>query len=274
MAWGETRRQKRVTAWMVAGLAGAVVLALAVPRLLAGRSSVTSHAYGQAVVTSGITVTATLSATPADPFAGTPADAFPAGAAGIALPKPLAVDGFRPTEVAADLQRVRKALIAGRLDDMMLTGHDPARLIALLAPGQRATATAWFKDAAFTGIATWIDPAVKLDPREQPRVSGRVTYASVRAGGRLTLRVTTNFVWVYAFAGPDHPVAAVHDEVSWDFPPTGMWVGTTRSYLAWTDCAAAERGLLAPVRVEGLDRPTGPAELLRPDHGMDVAKRC
>jgi len=267
-------RRGRATPWIVSGLVVAVVLALTVPRLFAAKSAVTSPAYSKAVVPSGITVTTTLSATPTDPFAGTPAAAFPTGAAGITLPKPLAVPGFGPQQVDAGLQQVRRALIAGRLDDMMLTGHDPVRLIALLAPGQRPTATAWFKNAEFTGIATWIDPAVKLDPREQPRVSGRITYASVRVGGNLALRVTTNFIWVYAFEGPDHPLAAVHDEVSWEFPAGGMWVGATRFYPAWMDCAAAERGLLAPIRAQGLDRSTGPADLLRPDHTLDVENQC
>jgi hypothetical protein len=274
VAAGDTKRRKRAAPWILAGMGVAVASALIVPRMVAAKPGAAPHPYAQAVVPSGITVTSTLSATPTDPFAGTPAAVFPKGAAGITLPPPIAVPGSSATQVEAGLRQVRQALIAGRLDDMMLTGHDPVRLIALLAPGQRATATGWFKTASFTGIATWIDPAVQLDPREQPRVSGRVTYASVRVGGIFTLRVTTNFIWVYAFAGPGHPLAAVHDEVVWEFPATGMWVGATRSYPAWMDCAAAERGLLAPIRATGPDRPTGPAELLRPDHTLDVKNQC
>jgi hypothetical protein len=34
---------------------------------------------------------------------------------------------------------VRAALFAGRLDPRMLTGHDPAALLALLDPGRRDT---------------------------------------------------------------------------------------------------------------------------------------
>src|SRR3954464_15748578 len=120
MAADQTKRRRRVTPWIAAGLAVAVVLALTVPRMVAARSAATDPAYPKAVVPSGITVSTTPSATPADPFAGTPAAAFPTGAAGITLPKPSAAPGFRSGQVDADLQQVRKALIAGRLDDMML----------------------------------------------------------------------------------------------------------------------------------------------------------
>jgi hypothetical protein len=143
----------------------------------------------------------------------------------------------------------------------------------------------WFHGVSFTRVATWIDPAVRLDPREQPRVSGRVTYASVVSGGLRTLRVTTNFIWVYAFAGPKHPLAAVHDEVHWEFPAAanlragdrGMWVGNTKSYSAWVDCAASYRGLLAPTRPEAAPRPSDsedPMALLRADHALEIADDC
>jgi hypothetical protein len=167
----------------------------------------------------------------------------------------------------------------------MLTGHDPARLIAMLAPGQRAEATMWFHGVSFTRIATWIDPAVQLDPREQPRVSGRVTYTSVISGGLRTLRVTTNFIWVYAFTGPNRRLAAVHDQVDWEFPATanlragdrGMWVGNTKNYSALVDCAASYRGLLAPTRPEAAPQPShseDPMALLQADHALEIADDC
>jgi hypothetical protein len=89
-------------------------------------------------------------------------------------------------------------------------------------------------------MATWIDPAVRLDPREEPRVSGKVTYTSTIRDGRRELRITTNFVWVYAFEGTDQPIVVIHDEIQWEFPSTkglraddhGMWIGDTKSYAA------------------------------------------
>ena len=263
----------------------AVLLGMAVPRMFSSGSGDDPVAYPTATVPSGITVTTSESAAPTDPFAGTPAANYPRGAAGITMPKPAAVPGFTAAQVGAALQQVRKALIAGRLDDMMLTGHNPSRLLALLAPNQRGPVAKWFQGTTFTGVATWIDPAVKLDPGEQPRVSGRVTYKSLTLDGIRTLRVTTNFIWVYAFKGTDPPIAAAHQEIDWEFPSTtnlragdrGMWVGASKSYTAWVDCAAAARGLLAPTRSGGTpaaDPSEDPDALLEADHALDIGDDC
>ncbi|GIE94140.1 hypothetical protein [Paractinoplanes rishiriensis] len=226
--------------------------------------------------------TVTLPAT-TDPFAGTPAAAYPKGAAGITMPAATAVAGFTVSHVDAALRKVRQALIAARLDPRMLTGHDPSGLITLLAANQREKVRREFRDRTFLSFATWIDPAVRLDPHEQPRVSGRVTYRSVTVDGLRTLRVITNFVWVYAFDRADRadrPLAAAHEEIHWEFPSTanlqagdhGMWLGDVQGYTAWVDCAAADRGLLAPT-------PPGPAptddeDLLRADHTLDIDGNC
>jgi hypothetical protein len=271
--------------WVLTGVVLAGLLALAVPRMFAAEPGAADDTYPKAGVPSGITVTTSESATPTDPFAGTPAARYPKGAAGITLPKAAAVTGFTAAEVDKALKQVRKALIAGRLDDMMLTGHDPSRLIALLAPGQRKPAAGWFDNRKFSGVATWIDPSVRLDPGEEPRVSGRMTYNSAVVGGLRTLRVTTNFIFVYAFAGPDHPLAAAHAEITWEFPTAknlragdrGMWAGESKSYSAWVDCAAARRGLLAPTRPEAAPRPSGsedPNALLEADHSLDITDEC
>jgi hypothetical protein len=264
----------------------AALVAVAVPQVLsAWQGGGAVGPYPTASVPGGITATSTRSAAPTDPFAGTPAAEYPVGAAGITMPKAAAVTGFTAAQVGADLKLVRAAMIAGRLDDTMLTGHDPARLIAMLAPGQRADASRWFHGVSFTRVATWIDLAVRLDARQRPRVSGRVTYSSVISGGLRTLRVTTNFIWVYAFAGADRPLAAVHDQVDWEFPATsnlrasdrGMWVGNTKHYSAWVDCAASYRGLLAPTRPAAAPRPSeseDPMALLKADHALEITDDC
>jgi len=273
----------RTLPWILTVVLVAGLLALALPRMFS--SSGQARAYPTASVPSGVGATSTQSAAPTSPFDGTPAATYPKGADGITLPRATAVTGFTAAQVDADLEQVRTAMIAGRLDDRMLTGHDPARLIALLAPDQRAEVTKWFHGVTFTAVATWIDPSVQLDRREQPRVSGRVTYSSVVSGGLRTLRVTTNFIWVYAFSTPGRPLAAVHDQVEWEFPATanlragdrGMWVGNTKNYAAWVDCAAGDRGLLAPTRPEAAPEPSGsedPMALLRADHALEIRDDC
>ena len=73
----------------------------------------------------------------------------------------------------------------------------------------------------------------------------RVTYSSVVVSKVRTLRVTTNFIWVYAFdGGGAQPIAAIHDETAWDFPEAsvvnpadrGMRVAKVNYYMAWVDC--------------------------------------
>src|SRR5690349_7009389 len=204
------RRALRRALPLVAGAAAiAVLLAVAVPALRSQlpASGDRGTAYPTQSVPGGVSATTSAGALPSDPFVGTPAAAYPKGRAGISLPRATAVTGFTAAQVTAALARVRTALIAGRLETSMLLGHDAAPLLALLAGNQRATVGKWFTSASFDTVATWIDPAVRLDPAEQPRVSGRVTYTSLLVDGIQTLRVTTNFVWVYAFEGADHPLA-------------------------------------------------------------------
>lgn len=274
---------------LVAAVAvGAVVLASAIPglRSFLPDSSGPAAAYPTASVPSGVTVTTSESAAPTDPFAGTPAANYPKGVAGITMPAATKAGGFTAAQVGADLKKVRAAMIAGRLDQHMLVGHQPDRLLALLAPNSRKDVQGWFRAGRFSNVATEIDPKVRLDPAQQPRVSGRVTYRSLVKGGLPTLRVTTNFVWVYAFDGPAHQFAVMHDQVNWEFPSAGnlrasdrgMWVADTQSYGAWLDCAAAAKGLLAPTPVDAPGaNPTAsedPKNYLRADHSLDIPDDC
>jgi hypothetical protein len=101
------------------------------------------------------------------PFDNTVAVHYAIGKAGIVVPAAKAVDGLSASYVDAAL-KVRGALIAGRLDERMLVRHDTSGFAALLAPFQWT----WARDMRLGAVTTWIDPAVKLDPRYPPRVSG------------------------------------------------------------------------------------------------------
>jgi hypothetical protein len=268
------------------GVATAAVVAVA-PSLRSWLAGSTPQAYPTQSVPDGITVTTSESAgtiDPGDSFADTVAAQYPKGAAGITLPKASAVKGFTAKEVGTALQKVRAALIAGRLDNTMLVEHKPAKFLGMLAPRSRAYIATWFKTDDFSSLATWIAPSARLDPKQQPRVSGRVTYASKMVDQIQTLQVTTNFVWAYAFRGPDRPIAVVHDEIVWEFTDPddvqpsdrGMWLGEAESYMAMMDCAAAEKGLLAPGHLEAADPQdtTDPDAFLRPDHTLDIGDDC
>lgn len=284
----------RTTVWLLSAAVAAVLLAAALPTIrtyLPGGSAYTptdAAAYPTQAAPSGVTVTTTASAAPTDPFEGTAAATYPKGEAGITMPAATAVTGFTAAQVDAALQQVRKALVAGRLDQRMLVGHDPSAFLALLAPNSAKGIKPWFDGTGFSTLATWIDPAAHLDPDEEVRVSGRVTFASANVDGLRTLQITTNFVWVYAFTGNgEHPLAAEHDEIRWDFPATdrlraadkGMWIGDSSGYMAWIDCAAARKGLLAPYRPTsapgaGPDPTEDPDAYLKADHSLDIVDAC
>jgi hypothetical protein len=282
------RRERRQAVLRRAGpiVAGVVVLAVAVPLVRSGLSSDgdTAAAYPTQSVPAGESVVTTASAAPTDPFAGTPAAGYPKGRAGITLPPAKAVTGFTAAQVGAALRQVRTAMIAGRLDPGMLVGHRAAPFLALLAPNNRKGIGEWFTTHTAGPVATWIDPAVRLDPAEQPRVRGRVTYTSALVDDIRTLQITTNFVWVYAFTGAEHPLAAEHDQIRWEFPSTrnlragdhGMWLRDAQSYGALVDCDAAHRGLLAPTRPDeaGSTSAEDPEKLLEADHSLDIDGDC
>lgn len=268
----------------VAGIVVVSGLALATTQHLASRPP--SGAYPTQSAPAGVYATTTATAAPTDPFEGTPAAGYPQGDAGITLPPAVAVTGFSAAQVDSALRQVRAALVAGRLDPAMLRDHSTAAFESLLAPNDRTYVHQWFLTWRFRDVATWIDPKVTLDPHQPPRVSGRVTFASVGVNGVPTLQVTTNFVWVYPFVDGPQRVAAVHDDIRWDFAPekrvrradAGMWVGEARSYFAWIDCAAWDRGLLAPDESAfGGALPAGaedPDAVLRPDHSLDIVNDC
>jgi len=101
------------------------------------------------------------------------------------------------------------------------------------------------------------------------------------------LAVTTNFIWVYAFQRADHPVAAEHDEIVWTFSESpslraqdrGMYISNVKGYGALVDCAATNRGLLAPTPLNGGATPNprdseDPKQLLNADHSLDISDDC
>lgn len=226
-------------------------------------------------------------AAPVAPFANTPAANYPKGAAGITLPAAKAVSGFSAKQVAADLARVRTALIAARLDERMLDRHDTSAFVKLLAPSSQATAKKQFGTDNGLSLVTWIDPRTPLAPGEQPRVSGTVVYRSQPQQGIPTLTVTTNFIWVYAFRRADFPLAAEHDEIVWSFSESsqlraedrGMFISSIDGYSAQVDCTAVKTGLLAPTPLSAESAPDprdteDPAQLLNADHSLTIRDNC
>lgn len=167
------------------------------------------------------------------PFAGTPAEQWPEGEKGIVAP-----DGNPAYE------QVRQALIASRMDPVMLTEHQPGRFLALLAPEVREHVT-----KELSGWTTRLKQGTKLLP------------GGIRVSGKMTLgekdgypAVTTDYVFAYAFEPPDpkkltsqlEMVAAVREKVTYTVTPEGLWPSDSTGFQYSIACTAAKEGFLAP----------------------------
>jgi hypothetical protein len=260
------------------------VLRVAIPAALDAMTNKGSHST--AAPPSGISATSTAKAAPTGPFEHTPAAEYPEGEAGITLPDAAAVTGFTESQVAADLQLVRKGLIAGRLDPTMLVTHDPSTLLNLLAPDNRTSIrTDYFDKNNFMSVATEIADGYSLTT-DPIRVKGRVTFRPTTQDGVRALEVITNFVWVYPFSGelrePGDHLVVVHDEVHWLFPHEadvvktgrGMWIYESQAYASNIDCALLNQSLIAlgkPQFVPGAGHDDGNTAF-DPNHSLDNIK--
>ncbi|WP_254909589.1 hypothetical protein, partial [Micromonospora sp. NBS 11-29] len=221
------------------------------------------------------------------PFDGTPAADFPAGTAGIALPRAKRTGPFTEKQVTDTLARVRKALLTARLDRAFFAAKSPERLVRQFAPDARAGLRDDFPHGEASSYATRLAPGARLTA-DQPRVKGRISYRATKdRDGIRILEVTTNFVWAYAFptasTTPGDGVVVVHDTVVWSTPhpadvtagSVGLWIEKADSYASNIDCAALEKGLLA------LGKPSfgGPADpdpdaVFDPDKTVDLPDTC
>lgn len=180
----------------------------------------------------------------ASPFAGTPAEHFAEGEAGIVLPAAEAVGDFTAEEVAEALEQVRQALIAARLDETMLVDHNPEKFLSLLAPDHQVGRRLEFDTGEFASYATQIAPGVELAP-VSPRVYGTVAYeATTVEGGLPALAVATVSTWAYAFAqreATDANLMVIHDQARWELRLDSRWLESSQG-LWLADARAVVRG--------------------------------
>jgi hypothetical protein len=219
-------------------------------------------------------------------FDGTPAAAFAEGTAGWADPRTISFAGWTPAQTRQALDQVRDALTAIYLDERALVRHDPSAVLPLLAPGHRAAFAQGFATPSAASTGVLISPDVRLAD-EQPRVDGRTTVRAVTERGRHPLEITTNYVVVYPFDvedfGPGSRTGLVHAELTWRIYPLGEATAPERglmpvagtSFVAYVDCAEAERGFLAPSYGDDIETALDdPDELYDHDTPLDTVDGC
>jgi hypothetical protein len=204
---GAERGRGPATTWTSAGVIIVLAAAAGFAWLLLRPPSTT--AIGAAVVP-----TVAQSGPPADPFAGTSADDWADGAAGIVIPAAKPADGFTAAQVAAAYQTTKKLLIAGDLNQPTLLGGAPSAFADLLTSEQRADFLAGLNtkgvNAGGRPVSTriWV---VSFAPGSTEligsviKVQGTMSAKSVSYEGTTALAVIVNYLVAYAIEPPGDP---------------------------------------------------------------------
>jgi hypothetical protein len=155
-----------------------------------------------------------LAGPPADPFAGTPADHWGDGAAGITLPAAVSHGPFTASEVAAAYATTRKLLTEQNLDQTTLLGGSPTAFADVLTTQQRAqfiagldkiglskqgyplSTRSWVASFA-PGTTTLIGTVIK--------VHGTMSARSATDKGRTVLDINVDYLFAYAVEPPHAP---------------------------------------------------------------------
>jgi hypothetical protein len=199
------------------------------------------------------------------PFASTPAAKWADGDAGIVLPETKAVSGFSSAEVADAVRSVRDVLVASRLDPRLLTEHDPAGFLDLLAPDARRQLAPLFDDGRAREVQSLVSMVAVGNPLlpVDAKVSGSM---SVDDGDAGELVVHTNYVFAYAFQ-PQKPtrlvdamnvIVIVRADVDyvlrggdrWTPSSRGLWYGDASGFSYSIGCDSYRKGYLAPAATE------------------------
>jgi hypothetical protein len=190
------------------------------------------------------------------------------------------------------VRSVRDVLVASRLDPRMLTGHDPAQFLDLLAPDARRQLAPLFGDGREREVQSLVSLVAAGNPLlpVDAKVSGSM---SVEGGDAGELVVHTNYVFAYAFQ-PGKPVrlvdamnviVVVRADVDyvvragerWTPGSRGLWYGDASGFSYSIGCDSYRKGYLAPAGTEPSVRsaPVGErAEFFDPTAPLPPAGGC
>ncbi|MFB7947645.1 hypothetical protein ACFC6L_22330 [Kitasatospora phosalacinea] len=144
--------------------------------------------------------------TPERPWAGSPAEGWPDGVAGIGGPDSMPATGvFSAKQVAANVDAVRQLLVAGNLDPQVVSGRSAQPVLDLLderdaADLAKAVAHPTVEDNPTDWLSRF-NPAWAVPATDQVKVQGSISFKDDGENGML---VHTDVTYVYALRpGPD-----------------------------------------------------------------------
>jgi hypothetical protein len=151
---------------------------------------------------------------PADPFAGSPAEHWANGVAGITIPPARAHGPYTAAQVRAAYETTRKLLIAANLNWPTLRGGPPTAFADLLTRQQRAQFLAGLrtralaKDGTAQNTRTWVTsfaPGSTTFVTTVIKVHGRMSAGTATVSGTEVLRITFSYLFAYAVEPPGDP---------------------------------------------------------------------
>jgi hypothetical protein len=199
--------------------------------------------------------------TTTDPFAGTRADEWADGAAGIVPPRASAIGSFSVIQVRAAYRVTRRLLIAAHLNQRTLAGGPPTAFADLLAPQQRRLFLSRLRRTR-TWVTSFAPGTTELVGRVI-KVHGAMRALTALDRGRHVLRIHLNYVFVYAVQRPGQPRTRIRvverAVVNVDFAPWNDPGGPLEAWWQPTG-AGGPAGALCDVR-DGFTHPDFPGTM-------------
>jgi len=188
---------------------------------------------------------------PQDPFAGTPADAWGNGTAGIVLPRATPMGHFAAGQVESAYETTGNLLAAAYLDQQTLFGGQPTAFADLLSGQQRA----WFlgnlnkKGVSKDGLPLSTRAQVMAFPPGDAqlfggaKVNGKMSATLASYRGQSVLVIHADYIFVYAVEPPGYPAKwmRVIPEVKWTVM-FGNWAGSPWVSVVGSGVAGAKCG--------------------------------
>lgn len=211
----------------------------------------------------------TVSGPPADPFAGTPADKWANGAAGITIPAAKAHGRYPAAQVESAYQTTKKMLIAAALDKQTLNGGAPTVFARLLTQQQRSDFDGRLnkigaaKDgsdlSSRAAVISFAPGTTKLIGSAIKVHGGMQAKATTDEHGQPVLEVDVNYLFAYATEPPKAPAEWMRIVAHYNGPVQfGDWSEADSPFEPWWETGPAVAGARCDIH-DGFVHPEYPS---------------
>lgn len=209
----------------------------------------------------------TASGPPADPFAGSPGDHWADGAAGITVPAARAHGPYSAAQVRSAYATTRQLLIAANLNWPTLRGGAPKAYERLLNETERKQFLAGLHSAALDKngwpknsrrSVTSFAPGTTSFVTDVVKVHGTMKAGLTTDSGSEVLRITYDYLFVYAVEPPGHPASWMRVvQQQYGTVDFGRWDYSGSSFEPWISGGNSTGGINCGTR-DGYIHPAYP----------------